>query len=104
VGCRYKTTSTESDAAFHFVAGDGAWADSGTTAAVDNTAFHKFVMYSTTAGTIQFEMDGVSKGSVSTHIPTGNYAPIILLSNGAALAVKSVDIDKVALEFTGLAR
>jgi hypothetical protein len=48
VGCRYKTT-TESDSAFHFVAGDGAWADSGTTSAVDNTAFHKFVMYSTVA-------------------------------------------------------
>jgi hypothetical protein len=92
------------DSSFTFVCTASSTTTASTTGSVSlDTSWHTLRVWSTSAGTINFSLDGGTTASISTNVPTAVMTPTVqagTLTN----ADKKVDIDIFAAKFTGLSR
>jgi hypothetical protein len=66
-------------------------------------AFHRLDIYSTTAGSIVFQLDGAHQQTISTNVPTVNLQPMLIVATTAA-AAKAAAVDFYAFKMSGLGR
>lgn len=98
------TNGTNSTTQWVYETHDGAnntCVASGVTVAADT--WYRIRIFSTTAGTIQFEINGANSGSISTNVPTVNMSPRMDVTTWTA-AARALGVDRWAMLMTGLSR
>jgi hypothetical protein len=105
IGCGFYNDTGVSASGWFGWCGDGTtWTQSAAMLASD-TAIHRFRMWCTVQGTVNFSIDGGATTAISTKIPTTtttNLELAALIQNDGTSTTSAMDLFRVALVFTGM--
>jgi hypothetical protein len=105
VGCGFRYDTTLSDSGWVGFCGDATtWATTSAILSADNS-IHRFRMWQTAQGTVNFSIDGGSTSTVTTKIPTSTSTAMTVtmaISNDGTSTTSEMDLFRAVGRITGL--
>jgi len=97
-GIYVRFDTDDSDTNFIFLVGDGTEQANDTTVACD-TAWHDYRIYSTVAGTVNLDIDGVNRATEATNVPTVGLVPYLqIASRNVTAKLLTVDFFSLSID------